>query len=128
MPVAKEKSSLNAHVRANYPKKGVKRNSRLEEIFAADCRRCGLTPVREYRFSPSRGFRADFAWPDVRLLVEIDGGTWTRGRHNRGAGYTKDCAKGNHAVVLGFRTLHFTGAMVRNGTALRVTKLALGIV
>ena len=31
-------------------------------------------PVTEYRFHPERRWRADFAWPEKKLLVEVDGG------------------------------------------------------
>jgi very-short-patch-repair endonuclease len=31
-------------------------------------------PTREYRFHDTRKWRLDFAWPDYKLAVEIDGG------------------------------------------------------
>jgi len=39
------------------------------------------------------------------LAVEVDGGTWTGGRHTRGAGFEADCEKLNAAVIAGFRVL-----------------------
>lgn len=74
---------------------------------------------REYRWHPTRRFRADFAWPKQRLLVEIDGGQWLRGTgHNSGTGKERDCEKDAEAALLGWVTLRFTTNMVRNGTAL----------
>lgn len=35
-------------------------------------------PTKEHMFAKPRRFRIDFAWPDVRLAVEIDGGTYGR--------------------------------------------------
>ena len=63
--------------------------------------------VREFRFFPSRRWRSDYAWPKYSLLVEIDGGVWTGGRHTRGAGFTADQEKLNAAAMLGFYVLRF---------------------
>ena len=82
-------------------------------------------PEREYPFAPPRKFRADFAWPDRRLLVEVEGGTWTRGRHTRPEGYAKDCEKYNTAALCGWRVLRFTGGMVSDGSALATIEEAL---
>lgn len=60
-------------------------------------------PVREHRFHPTRQWRFDFAWPDLRIAVEIDG----RGRHQTVDGARKDMAKHNAAVLLGWRVLRF---------------------
>lgn len=69
-------------------------------------------PVREYPFAPPRRWRFDFAWPEARAAVEIEGGVWTCGRHTRGSGYGEDCAKYNAAVLNGWRVLRFTGDML----------------
>ncbi len=60
-------------------------------------------PVREYRFHPERRWRFDFAWPDIKLAVEIDG----RGRHQTVVGVRNDCEKLNEALRLGWRVLRF---------------------
>ncbi len=69
-------------------------------------------PVREYRFHQTRKWRFDFAWPEAHVAVEVEGGTWDRGRHTRGAGYAGDCAKYNAAVLGGWRVLRFTSDML----------------
>ena len=99
--------------------------SRLEELLAIELRAMGLEPVRELRFCPGRRFRFDFAFPEQMLAVEVEGGQYTRGRHNRPAGYESDCVKGNLAALAGWRVLRFTGRMVRNGTAAREIARAL---
>jgi len=99
------------------------RGSVLEELLAAQIHLAGLPePVREYRFCPSRRFRADFAWPERRLLCEVDGGTWVNGRHSRGAGFEKDCEKMNLAAQGGWLVVRFTGGMVNDGTAIAVLR------
>lgn len=95
------------------------------EEYALMLRAAGIEYTPEYRVVEGRRFRFDFAFPGERLAVEIDGGTWVRGRHNRPQGYAKDCEKLNLAVLHGWRVLRFTSEQVRDGTALRTTELAL---
>ena len=66
----------------------------------------------EYAFHPSRGWLFDFAWPEQRVAVEIDGGQWMShgGRHSRDS----DREKLNQAAVLGWRVLHYSGAMLQD--------------
>ena len=82
-------------------------------------------PVRQYLFHPVRKWRFDLAFPDYMLAVEVDGGTFTNGRHTRGAGYAEDCIKYAEAVTLGWRVLRFTTGQVQDGTALRYIETAL---
>lgn len=70
------------------------------------------TPVREFKFHPTRKFKIDFAFIRERLAVEIDGGTYSRGRHVRPEGYRRDCEKGNLLTLNGWRTLRFTSDML----------------
>ena len=64
-------------------------------------------PIREFRFSSKRKWRFDFAWPEAMLAVELHGGTYTQGRHTRGAGFAKDREKINAAQVLGWTVLEY---------------------
>jgi very-short-patch-repair endonuclease len=79
-------------------------------------------PQQEYRFHPVRKWRADLAWPQQKLIVEIDGGIYSQGRHTRGKGYTADCEKLNAALVSGFHVFRFTTEMVEDGSAIEVIK------
>lgn len=69
-----------------------------------------LTP--EFKFSPTRKWRADYAIPEADLLIEIEGGTWVRGRHVRPEGYAKDAAKYNAAALMGYKVIRFTPDML----------------
>ena len=100
--------------------------SDLEELLAQQMQFVGLpTPEREYRFAPPRRYRADFAYPVKTLLIEVEGGTWTGGRHSRGQGFENDCEKYNLATIMGFRILRFTGDMIKSGLALRTIEEVL---
>src|ERR1044072_3735597 len=39
-------------------------------------------PLPEYRFHPTRKWRFDFAWPEHKLALEIQGGAWVAGSHH----------------------------------------------
>ena len=95
--------------------------SQLEDEFELQLRAAGLPPwEREYRFHDTRKWRLDFAWPDKHVAVEIEGGTWVHGRHNRGAGFEADCEKYNTAGAWGWTVYRFTPSMVKSGEALKV--------
>ena len=65
-------------------------------------------PVLQHRFHKVRRWRFDFAWPDEMVAVEIEGGTFSGGRHSRGMGHHRDCEKYNTATVAGWKVLRFT--------------------
>ncbi len=67
---------------------------------------------RHFRFCRTRKFEADFAFPYLMLLIEVEGGTWINGRHNTGAGYAKDCEKYDEAEILGYHIIRVTSDMV----------------
>lgn len=75
-------------------------------------------PIVEYKFHPTRQWRADFCWLEEKLIVEVEGGIYTQGRHVRGKGYEADCEKYNHAVILGFKLLRVTSKHIQSGEAL----------
>ena len=59
----------------------------------------------EFRFDDTRRWRFDYAIPEHRIAVEVEGGIWTNGRHTRGKGYMNDMEKYNRATVLGWRLI-----------------------
>jgi very-short-patch-repair endonuclease len=64
-------------------------------------------PVAEYRFAPPRRWRFDYAFPEFKLAVEIEGGAWIQGRHTRGKGFLADLEKYNAATLLGWAILRY---------------------
>jgi hypothetical protein len=65
-------------------------------------------PQPEFQFCPGRGWRADYCWQREKIIVEIDGGVFTGGRHVRGNGFIEDQRKLNAATLLGYRVLRYT--------------------
>ena len=101
-------------------------SSALENLFAFQLDSAGLTGyIREYQAIPGRRFRFDFAWRKERLLVEINGGTYSKGAHSTGTGINRDYEKGNLAVLNGWRVLSFDTKMVKSGAALEVVEQIL---
>ncbi len=101
---------------------GAKEQPDLEGKFFHQIKAEGLpTPERQCRQPwPRRRFRADFCWPEERLVIEVDGATWKGkfGRHTSGPGYERDCEKRAIAVINGWRFINVTSRQVRDGTAL----------
>ena len=97
-----------------------------EETFDIHCRLQGLKPEREFVFARPRKWRFDFAWPTRKLAVEVEGGTWIQGRHNRGSSIGKDMEKYNRAARDGWIVLRFTTEMVTKGQAINEVLEVLG--
>jgi very-short-patch-repair endonuclease len=85
-----------------------------------------LEVVSEYRFHPERKWRADFAILNKRILIEVEGGIWTGGRHTRGAGFAADMDKYNIATLLGWRLLRFTPSQIKDKTYLALVDALIG--
>jgi very-short-patch-repair endonuclease len=87
--------------------------SKYELLFDELLREGDFPPyVREYRVFPPRRWRIDFAWPEPRAGVEIDGGQWAYqgGRHNTDS----DREKHNTLVLNGWRVLRFSGTYLED--------------
>jgi very-short-patch-repair endonuclease len=93
-----------------------RKRSELEEELDQQIALYGLPePETEYRFLKDRRFRFDFAWPDRKFAVEIQGGYYSNGRHNRNP--IPDCKKANLAGQHGWTLLFFKPDEVENGAA-----------
>ena len=101
-------------------------NSELEDLFAQQLDALRLTGyLREYPAVKGRKFRFDFCYEDARLLIEINGGTFTKGAHSTGTGIRRDYEKNNLAQLAGWRCLMFDSEMVRSGEAVEIVRKAL---
>jgi very-short-patch-repair endonuclease len=77
-------------------------------------------PVFEYKFHHVRKWRIDIAWPKYKLALEIEGGVWTNGRHNRPGGYLKDMEKYNALAIAGFYLLRTIPEEIQTGEAINI--------
>ena len=77
----------------------------------------GLEPEQEHRFAAPRRWRFDYAWPAVKLALEVEGGGYGVGRpcpacgqrrrvgHQAAGRWAGDMEKYNTAVTMGWRVL-----------------------
>lgn len=89
--------------------------------FDRQCHLAGLPmPTAEHRFHGTRRWRFDWAFPETRLAVEVEGGVFLTGggRHSRGAGFRNDTEKYAEALILGWRVLRVLPEQIANGQAL----------
>lgn len=89
--------------------------SELEEQFANLWRILAPEapePQRQVRFASDREFTLDFAWIPYLVFLEVQGGTFTAGRHSRGTGQRDDATKNNLAVKMGWRPFYATTDMI----------------
>jgi hypothetical protein len=103
--------------------------SKLEDEFDIQLKATGLDKPydykREYMFAKPRRYRFDFAFPALNVAIEIEGGSWSGGRHVRGSGFQKDCEKYNLAAVNGWIVVRGDSAMVKDGRLLEWTEKAV---
>jgi hypothetical protein len=106
-----------------------------EELFAFQAGVCNLPAhERNYRFHPTRKWEIDFAWPQFKIGLEIQGGIWgksaddkTGGAHGHPIGITRDMHKHNALLALGWSVYLFAPADVKNGKAVKHLESVLGL-
>lgn len=62
---------------------------------------------KEFKFFEGRQWKFDFALPEAKVAIEIEGGIFSGGRHTRSVGYLKDLEKYNTATKLGWRIFRY---------------------
>jgi len=75
-------------------------------------------PEREFLFLPGRKYRIDFAWPEQKVALEVEGGLYHGGRHTSITGFEGDCIKYALLAQNGWRLYRFSTGQVKKGIAL----------
>lgn len=79
------------------------------DLFCLVCRaELGVEVVREFRFHTIRRWRFDYAVPEHRIALEVEGGVWTGGRHTSPKGFLSDMEKYNAAALMGWVVVRTT--------------------
>ena len=101
----------------------------LKQVLAASVSdRTGVEYEFEYRFAaPERQWRSDIAFPAAKVAVEIDGGIWTYGRHNRAASMLDDMEKGNGYAARNWLVFHTPWEWIDGGKRDRSAQLIADI-
>lgn len=113
--------------RSTRPKvKGEKVPNEFEAKLARELKTLKIKFEQEFYFHPDRKWRADFHLIDKKILVEIEGGIWSGGRHTRGKGYLGDMEKYNAATMMGFQVIRFSTDQVKSGHAIQQIEMMVG--
>ena len=100
--------------------------SELEAVMAWHIKAAKLPePEREYRFHAKRKWRADFAWPAQKVILECEGGIWSGGRHTTATGFILDAEKYNTATAEGWRVFRVAECHIKSGQAIQWVAAAL---
>lgn len=97
-----------------------------EVLLATHLRACKIGFEQEYKFHRTRKWRADFLITGTKILIEVEGGIWSGGRHTRGKGYIGDMEKYNSAAMMGFTVLRFSTEQVKAGVAIKQIEQLVG--
>ena len=80
----------------------------------------------EFQFNPERKWRADFYILGSKVLIEVEGGIWSNGRHTRAQGYLGDMEKYNSAQELGYSVYRYSTEQVKSGKAIEDIRRLVG--
>lgn len=86
----------------------------------------GIGYEQEYQFNENRKWRADFHITGTKILIEVEGGIWSNGRHTRGKGYMGDMEKYNSATELGYSVFRYSTEQVKSGKAIEEIRRLIG--
>ena len=86
----------------------------LRDVFTVICKTdLKVDCVKEFKFHPVRKWRFDYAVPEHKIALEVEGGVWTGGRHTSPKGFLGDIEKYNTATLMGWRVYNPQNEMFR---------------
>ena len=81
----------------------------LRDVFTVICKTdLKVDCVKEFKFHPVMKWRFDYAVPEHKIALEVEGGVWTGGRHTSPKGFLGDIEKYNTATLMGWRVFRTT--------------------
>lgn len=98
----------------------------IRDVFTVICRTdLKVECVKEYKFHPTRRWRFDYAIPEHKIALEVEGGVWTGGRHIRAQGFLGDMEKYNTATLMGWRVFRTTPDELYKSATINMLKNAI---
>ena len=109
-------SKLEAELYNQLQMLGVAPPEREYRAFAVEV---GLGPgVRErLALAGLKDWRLDFCYPSRLFAIEVEGGAYVNGRHNRGKGFEEDLLKYHRAMELGYVVYRCGAKLIKSGEA-----------
>lgn len=87
-----------------------------------------IKPECQYRWHPTRKYRADFAFPEKRVIVEVQGTRSYKSRHLTPTGYHQDAIKMCEAQIMGWKYLYIDSMFDKDwASAVKIVERALGL-
>lgn len=81
----------------------------MRDVFTVICKTdLKVECVKEFKFHHVRKWRFDYAVPEYKIALEVEGGVWTGGRHTSPKGFLGDIEKYNTATLMGWRVFRTT--------------------
>lgn len=113
-----QQSKKKSRQKSNSPK--------LTDVFTTICKTdLRVECVKEFKFHPVRKWRFDYAIPEHKIALEVEGGVWTGGRHTSSVGFMKDMEKYNTATLMGWRVFRTTPDELYRLKTLNLLKTAI---
>ncbi|UVX35706.1 MAG: DNA mismatch endonuclease [Bacteriophage sp.] len=98
----------------------------IRDVFTVICRTdLKVECVKEYKFHPTRRWRFDYAIPEHKIALEVEGGVWTGGRHTSPKGFLGDIEKYNTATLMGWRVFRTTPDELYKLSTINLIKAAI---
>ena len=127
--------SIAEYKKINKPKRRAKRPASVkkervvsegEAVLSQHLRAHNISFEQEFQFNADRKWRADFHLIGMGILIEVEGGIWSNGRHTRGKGYLGDLDKYNAATMMGYQVIRFSTEQVKSGKAIEQIEKMVG--
>lgn len=100
--------------------------SPVRDVFTVICKTdLKVECVKEFKFHPVRKWRFDYAIPEHKIALEVEGGVWTGGRHTSPKGFLGDIEKYNTATLMGWRVFRTTPEDLYKTATIKLIKTAI---
>ena len=98
-----------------------------EELLALHLAELGVAFTRQCAYAVGRKMRADFGLPAERILIEVQGGIYSKQKqgHSSISGILADLARLNLATINNWRMMRFTPDQIASGEAKLTIVLAI---
>jgi hypothetical protein len=90
--------------------RNIANKEKQRDMFTMLMEKEGLDCWPEFFFSTERLFRLDYSFPEYKIGIEVDGGTWSKERsgHSSGTGLARDREKSTLLATLGWSLIRVT--------------------
>lgn len=98
----------------------------VRDVFTVICKTdLKVECVKEFKFHPVRKWRFDYAIPEHKIALEVEGGVWSGGRHTSPKGFLGDIEKYNTATLMGWRVFRTTPEDLYKTATIKLIKIAI---